>query len=85
MLKDYNNRGIAYIDTQQYDLSLADFTKFIKLDLKNGKAYNNRAITHWYTGKMEQTRRDVQKARSLGIAANPEFLKVIQEKAPLTQ
>jgi len=85
MLKAYNNRGIAYIGRQQYDLAIADFTQVIKIDPKNGKAYNNRAIAHWYKGEMEKARQDVQKAQGLGISVNPEFLKKIQEQAPLTQ
>ena len=33
-VKAYNNRGIAYIGRQQYDLAIADFNKAIELDPK---------------------------------------------------
>jgi lipoprotein NlpI len=79
MVKAYNNRGVAYIWRKQYDFAIADFDKAIKLDPKNGAAYNNRAIAHWHKGEINKARQDVQKAQSLGIAVNPDFLKKIQE------
>ena len=85
MVKAYNNRGIAYIWRKQYDLAIADFNKAIKLDPKNGQAYNNRAIVFWYKGDVNKARQDVQKAQSLGISVNPDFLKKIQEQPSSTQ
>jgi tetratricopeptide (TPR) repeat protein len=77
--KAYNNRGIAYTLKKKYDSAIADFSKAIELDPKNGKAYNNRAIVYSYQGETEKARQDLHKAQSLGIAVNPEFLKIIEE------
>jgi lipoprotein NlpI len=84
LVKAYNNRGVAYVETKQYDQAIADFSKAIELDSTNGKAYNNRAIAYWYKGEIHKVRQDVQKAQSLGISINPEFLKTIETKPPST-
>ena len=76
--KAYNNRGTAYILKKQYALAIADFTKAIEFDPKNGKAYHNRAIVYSYQGETDKARQDLQKAQSLGIAVNPDFLKKIE-------
>jgi tetratricopeptide (TPR) repeat protein len=65
--KAYNNRSIAYIGKQQYDLSMADFNKAIKWDPKNGTIYNNRAVAYWHKGEAVRARQDIQKAQGLGI------------------
>jgi lipoprotein NlpI len=77
--KAYNNRGIAYILKKQYDLAIADFSKTIELDPNNGKAYHNRAIVYSYQGESNKARQDLQKAQSLGVEINPDFLKQIEE------
>ena len=82
-VKAYNNRGIAYIWKKEFKLAIADFTKAIELDPKNGKPYNNRAIVYSYIGDTGKARQDLQKAKSLGIAVNPDFLKQL-EAAPAT-
>src|SRR5574340_1235730 len=76
--KAYNNRGIAYILKKQYDLAIADFNKTIELDPNNGKAYHNRAIVYSYQGETNKARQDLQKAQSLGVEINPDFLKQIE-------
>ena len=80
--KAYNNRGIAYVGRQQYNLAIADFNKAIELDPKNGKVYNNRAIAYWYKGEVARARQDIQQAQSLGIAVNPDMVKKIVGVAP---
>jgi tetratricopeptide (TPR) repeat protein len=80
--KAYNNRGIAYIDKQQFDLAIADFTKAIELDPKNGKTYNNRAVAYWQKGEIARARQDIQKAQSLGIPVNPDMVKKVMGTAP---
>jgi len=80
--KAYNNRGIAHILKKQYDLAVADLTKAIELDPKNGKAYNNRAIVYSYLGATGKALQDLHKAKSLGIAVNPDFLKKMEELPP---
>lgn len=84
MVKAYNNRGVAYVETKKYDLAIADFNKAIELDSKNGKVYNNRAIAYWYKGEIHKVHQDIQKAQDLGISVNPEFLKKIQAQPPPT-
>lgn len=82
-VKAYNNRGIAYIWKKDFKLAIGDFTKAIELDPKNGKAYNNRAIVYSYIGDTGKARQDLEKAKSLGIAVNPDFMKQLEE-APAT-
>jgi tetratricopeptide (TPR) repeat protein len=81
-VKAYNNRGIAYTFKKQWNLAIADFSKAIEFDPKNGKAYHNRAIVYAYQGETDKARQDLQKAQSLGIAVNPDFLKTIDELTP---
>jgi type I restriction-modification system DNA methylase subunit len=56
------------------DRAIDDFSRAIDLDPKNGKAYNNRAVAYLQKGQLDQARRDVEKAQSLGIAVNPVLL-----------
>jgi tetratricopeptide (TPR) repeat protein len=76
--KAYNNRGIAYLWKKHFYLALQDFSKAIELDPKNGKAYNNRAIVYSYLGENDKARQDIHKAKSLGVAVDPNFLKEIE-------
>jgi tetratricopeptide (TPR) repeat protein len=78
LAKAYNNRGIAYIRKKEYYLAIADFNKAIKLDPNDGKPYNNRAIVYSYLGEIDKARQDLYKAKSLGIAVNPDFLKNLE-------
>lgn len=41
---EYNGRGFLYLDTARYDEAIADFTKAIALEPKNGLAFANRGI-----------------------------------------
>jgi Flp pilus assembly protein TadD len=81
-VKAYNNRGIAYVGRQQYDLAIADFNKAIKLDPKNGKVYNNRAVAYWHKGEVDRARQDIQKAQSLGVQVSPDTVKKIMGAMP---
>lgn len=77
-VKAYNNRGIAYTWKKEFYPAIADFTKAIELDPKNGKAYHNRAIVYSYLGENNKARQDIHKAKSLGIAVDPDLLKKIE-------
>jgi tetratricopeptide (TPR) repeat protein len=81
-VKAYNNRGIAYLGRQPYDLALADFNKAIELDPENGKVYNSRAVAYRQKGEIARARQDIQKAQSLGIPVNPGMVKKIMGVAP---
>ncbi len=82
MARAYNNRGVAYVGRGQLDEALADFNMAIKLQPKNAKYYHNRAIAYFEKGNLSKARQDVQKAQSLGLTINPEFLKKVQEPPP---
>jgi|GEM_PF-5842641 Flp pilus assembly protein TadD len=81
----YNNRGVAYLWKKEFYLAIADFNQAIKLDPKDGKPYNNRAIVYAYLGEINKAREDLHKAKSLGIAVNPEFLKYLDSYPPIPE
>jgi tetratricopeptide (TPR) repeat protein len=49
----YNHRGIAYLQKEEYDKALADYTKAIELDSDYEVANNDRIIAYRY--KIEQS------------------------------
>jgi Flp pilus assembly protein TadD len=61
----HNDRGIAYLLKGDFDNALADYNEAIKLDDKNGEAWNNRAWTYYKTGQNQKARADADKAVSL--------------------
>lgn len=58
----YNNRGMAYLNTQQYDLALSDFSKAIELEGGVDIYYNNRGLVYYYQEKYEEAVADFSKA-----------------------
>ena len=43
----YNNRGVAYLDLNQFQQALKDFNKAIAINKAYAMAYNNRGSTHY--------------------------------------
>ena len=50
----YNNRGISYRGTGQFDLAINDFNKAIKLDANYRDAFNNRGMVLADLGKYKE-------------------------------
>jgi tetratricopeptide (TPR) repeat protein len=77
-------RGNAFCLQGSYENAIADFTLAIRLDPKNGKAYNNRAVAHWYNNEPFKSRADLALAESLGAPVNKLAWKALMdsEKTP---
>ncbi len=58
----YNNRGIYYQNTRQYEKALNDFTKGMSLPPQNIKLYTNRARVYARLGRFEDALNDVEEA-----------------------
>jgi tetratricopeptide (TPR) repeat protein len=77
-------RGNAFCQQGSYENAIADYTEVIRLDPKNGKAYNNRAVAHWYNNEKFQSQADLSIAESLGAPINKKAWQELMdtEKAP---
>jgi tetratricopeptide (TPR) repeat protein len=53
VLDNYNNRGFAFGNMQQYDKALKDFNKAIELNPKYATAYYNKARVYSLTNRTE--------------------------------
>lgn len=60
--KAYFNRGNAYIDKNNYDQAIKDYTKVIELNPQNADAYNNRGASYINKNNYDQAIKDYQKA-----------------------
>ncbi|GEM_PF-364486 len=49
---DYNNRGLAYFQTNQYDEAIADYNQAIELNPNLDSVYNNRANYYACRGQL---------------------------------
>jgi tetratricopeptide (TPR) repeat protein len=77
-------RGNAFCLQGSYENAIADFTEALRLDPKNGKAYNNRAVAHWFNNEPFQSRADLAVAEKLGAPVNQQAWKTLMdsEKTP---
>lgn len=77
-------RGNAFCLQGSYENAIADFTEIIRLDPKNGKAYNNRAVAHWFNNEPYRSRADLAMAEKLGAPVNQQAWKTLldSEKTP---
>ena len=73
----YNDRGIHYAKTNQYQRSIEDFNKAILLNTNYVNAYNNRGVSYIMLGHNKLGCQDIQKACELG---NCTTLKVARHK-----
>ncbi|MEW5912653.1 MAG: tetratricopeptide repeat protein [Thermodesulfobacteriota bacterium] len=74
---NYNNRGIAWAVTKQYDQAIADFSKAIEINPKYAKAYYNRGISWRRKQQIEKAIADYTKA----IELNPNYAKAYGNRA----
>jgi tetratricopeptide (TPR) repeat protein len=57
--------GLEHLNERQFDQALADFTQAIQIDPEFAEPYNQRAIVHYLSDRMEQSIRDCRKATEL--------------------
>lgn len=72
----YNNRGVAYGKSRQYEQSIQDFNKVIELNPNYDLPYNNRGLAYMYLGQNELAIQDFNKA----IALNTNYLEAYNNR-----
>jgi uncharacterized caspase-like protein len=60
-----SDRGAAYYEKGEYDLSIADSTRAIEFDPTYANSYRHRGVAHLKTGKLYLARAHLEKALSL--------------------
>lgn len=73
--ESYNNRGISYAMTDQYDKALEDFNKVISLKPRFAMAYYNRGLVYMKLGNKQKTDDDFRTAARLGYDRARDYLK----------
>lgn len=68
----YSDRGTAYLLKGEYVSALADYDAAIKLDGRNGEAWNNRAWTHYKAGDNRKALEDANQA--VRLSGNKAFV-----------
>jgi len=58
----YNNRGVVYTKSNQYENAIMDHTKAVEIDSKNAVAYNNRGVVYTKSNQYENAINDYTKA-----------------------
>ena len=58
--QSYVNRSAAYIYLKEYEKSIEDCNKVIKVDPKNKKAYFNRAISNTFLSRYDEAKKDIE-------------------------
>ena len=61
----YIKRAFSHEKLEQYDLAIADYTQAISLSPKAAVSYKNRGNIYREIGKIEEARKDWEKAASL--------------------
>jgi tetratricopeptide (TPR) repeat protein len=77
MTNFYDNRGIAYVDTQQYDRAKEDFTSAITLDDMNVQALGNRAGIYILQHDYDSALKDL----SAAMKAKPDYAQAYYDRA----
>jgi tetratricopeptide (TPR) repeat protein len=68
---DYNNRGLVYFQSAQYEQAIADYNRALELNPHLDTAYNNRANYYAHQGKLLDAILDYERA----IDLNPSNVK----------
>lgn len=72
-------RGRAYFRKGEHDKSLSDLTEAIELDPALAVAYSERAVIHLTRKEYNKVWENIHKHESLGLQADPGFLKHLRE------
>jgi tetratricopeptide (TPR) repeat protein len=75
----YNNRGLVFSATGQFERAIADFDKAVSLNPSDYEGYNNRALTFSQMGRFDEAIADFDKA----IALNRRFYQAYNNKGKL--
>ena len=75
--ENYNKRGEAYYNLNQYQRALNDFNKAISLKQDYALTYSNRGNTYFNLGQYQQAIEDLNKA----IRLQPDFEKAYRNRA----
>jgi len=67
--KEYNENGINYAESEEYQLAIADYTRAIRIDPDYVDAYHNRGVAYGKLGNYEDAIADY--TRFLRI--NPDY------------
>jgi tetratricopeptide (TPR) repeat protein len=69
----YIGRGAAYRQKDEIDRAIADFSTAIQMDPGDGTAHYHRAAAYASKGEYDRAWEDIQEAKSLGYAVDPQF------------
>jgi tetratricopeptide (TPR) repeat protein len=69
----YNGRGFIYVEKEEYDKAVSDFTKAIEINPNDGIAYRGRAMAYFGKKEYNKALEDEGSAESLGVAIDPKF------------
>ena len=72
-------RGRAYFRKGEHDKALSDLTKAIELDPAIAVAYGERAVIRFIRKEYDKVWENIRKQESLGLEADPGFLKALRE------
>jgi len=75
----YYNRANTYSQQGNFTQALSDYNKVLEIDSNFVEAYNNRAVVYYSLKKYDMARVDVHKAEELGVAVNPEFIRLLSQ------
>ncbi len=65
------NRGMAYLDKDQVDRSLADFDAAIKIEPDYGPAFRNRADAYYWKDELDRASRRLRRSDPAGSGGPP--------------
>ena len=74
----YMNRGRIYYRLKKYGDAIKDLTKAIQLNGQSGDSYYVRAKCYAQEGNKAQAQQDTEKAKSLGVQIDPNFLQQLK-------
>jgi tetratricopeptide (TPR) repeat protein len=72
-------RGRTYLRKGEYDQAISDLNKAIELNPELAVAYAERALIYFIKKDYDKTWENIRKQESLGLEANPGFLKALRE------
>lgn len=78
-------RGRAYFRKGEHDKALPDLTEAIELDPALAVAYGERAVIHFIRKEYDKVWENIHKQESLGLQADPGFLKALREASGRTK